>query len=218
MSGHSQSNQDPGTPGEQSRRQFLANASLAIGGVIGLVIAVPCAASLIPESLLKPGTGGGTWAPLSSNELKSFEANTDSPVKMTFGFQYQDGYLPPAEDEQFVWGVKLSPDQVASFRTNRPDLFANPAGKVDYPAIVMNFVIFSSVCPHLGVRYNWDAGAKRFICPGHGSQFSLQGARLAGPAPRGLDPLPFRAQNGKAEVTWIQYKAQEPDRIIVAYS
>jgi Rieske Fe-S protein len=206
------------TPEEQSRRQFLANASLAIGGVIGLAIAVPCAASLIPESLLKPGTGGGTWAALSGDEMKLLEAHTDTPVKINFSFTYQDGYLPPASDEQFVWGIKLAPDQVASFQKNRRDLFANPAGKVDYPAIVMNFVIFSSVCPHLGVRYFWDTGAQRFICPGHGSQFSLQGARLAGPAPRGLDPLPFRNQNGTAEVTWIQYKSQEPDRIIVAYS
>jgi len=210
--------QHPGTAEEQSRRRFLANATLAVGGVIGLAIAVPTAASLIPESLLKPGTGKGVWAPLSSNEMKSLEASTDSPVKMTFSFKYQDGYLPPADDEQFVWGVKLSPAHVASFQEKRPDLFASAAGKVDYPAIVMNFVIFSPVCPHLGVRYNWDVDAKRFICPGHGSQFSLQGARIAGPAPRGLDPLPFRAQNGKAQVTWIQYKSQQPDRIIVAYS
>jgi Rieske Fe-S protein len=218
MPAHAQAYQDPGTPEEQSRRQFLANASLAIGGVIGLVVAVPCVASLIPESLLKPGTGGGVWAPLSGDEMKSLEASTDSPVKITFSFKYQDGYLPPASDEEFVWGIKLSPDQVASFQKNRPDLFANPAGKVDYPAVVMNFVIFSSVCPHLGCRYNWDTDAKRFICPCHGSQFSLQGAHLAGPAPRGLDPLPFRDKDGKAEVTWIQYKSQDPDRIIVAYS
>lgn len=218
MPAHAQAYQDPGTPEEQSRRQFMANATLAIGGIIGLVVAVPCVASLIPESLLKPGTGGGVWAPLSADEMKSLEASTDTPIKVTFSFKYQDGYLPPAEDEQFAWGIKLSPDQVASFQKNRPDLFANPAGKIDYPAIVMNFVIFSSVCPHLGCRYNWDTGAKRFICPCHGSQFSLQGAHLAGPAPRGLDPLPFRDKDGKAEVTWIQYKSQEPDRIIVAYS
>ena len=213
-----QAYQDPGTPEVQSRRRFLAHASLAIGGVVGLGVAVPCVASLIPESLLKPGSGGGTWAPLSGDELKLLEAKTDRPVKMSFSFTHQDAYLPPAGDEQFVWGIKLSPDRVTSFQKNRPDLFANPAGKVKYPAVVMNFVIFSSVCPHLGVRYSWDAEAERFICPGHGSQFSLQGARVAGPAPRGLDPLPFREADGKAEITWIQYKSQQPDRIIVAYS
>ena len=205
-------------PEEQSRRRFLANATLAIGGVIGLTVAVPCGASLIPESLLKRGSHGGLWAPLSEHEARSLEASTDAPVKIAFSFGRQVGYLPPANDVQFVWGVKLSADQVASFRKNRPDLFADPAGKIDYPAVVLNFVIFSSVCPHLGVRYNWDDAAKRFICPGHGSQFTLQGTHVAGPASRGLDPLPFRFKDGNAEVTWIQYKAQTPARIVVAYS
>src|ERR1700693_5676310 len=95
MTAHAQAYSDPGTPEEQSRRQFMANATLAIGGIIGLVVAVPCVASLIPESLLKPGTGGGVWAPLSTDEMKSLEASTDTPIKVTFSFKYQDGYLPP---------------------------------------------------------------------------------------------------------------------------
>jgi Rieske Fe-S protein len=213
-----QSYKDPGTPEEQSRRKFLANATLAIGGVIGLVVAVPTAASLIPESLLKPEKGGGVWTPLSAADMKALEASTDNPVKITFRFKYQDAYLPPMDDTQFVWGVKLTPEQAATFQAKRPDLFAKASGKVDYPAVTMNFVLFSSVCPHLGCRFNWDTGAKKFICPCHGSQFSVQGQHLAGPAPRGLDPLPFREKSGKAEVTWIQYKSQEPGRIIVAYS
>jgi Rieske Fe-S protein len=218
MTAHAQAYRDPGTPEEQSRRQFLANATLAIGGVIGLVVAVPCAVSLIPESLLKPNAAGGpVWTPLSAAEMKALESSTAGPVKININFTYQDGYLPPAGDTQFVWGVKLRPEQVANFQKTRPDLF-RPASKVNYPAITLNFVLFSSICPHLGCKFNWDAGAKRFICPCHGSEFNGEGAKLAGPAPRGLDPLPFREQDGKAEVTWIQYKSQTPDRIIVAYS
>jgi Rieske Fe-S protein len=212
-----QSYQDPGTPQEQSRRQFLANATLAVGGVIGLVLAVPLVVSLIPESLIKPDTGGGTWANLSAEEFKALGAQTDSPVKITFDFKYQDGYLPPAPDQQFVWGVKLTPEQAEGFKTARADLFT-PGATVNYPAVTMNFVIFSSVCPHLGCRYAWDTSAKRFICPCHGSQFDVQGTKLAGPAPRGLDPLPFRDKAGQAQVTWIQYKSGQPDRVIVAYS
>ncbi len=117
-----------------------------------------------------------------------------------------------------MWAVKLTPDQVASFKQSRPDLFA-PPGEVNYPAVsTMGFVLYSSVCPHLGCRYNWSPEAKRFICPCHGSQFGIEGQHLAGPAPRGLDPLPFREQSGKAEVTWIQYKSGQADRVIVAYS
>lgn len=214
-----QAYKDPGTPEEQSRRKFLANATLALGGVIGLVVAVPCAASLIPESLLKPDTGGGVWTPLPDADMKSLAATTDNPVKISFSFKYQDAYLPPADDiTPEVWGIKLTPEQVASFQQKRPDIYAKVAGKVDYPAINMTFVLFSAICPHLGCRYDWNPGAKKFICPCHGSQFGIQGEHLAGPAPRGLDPLPLREKNGKAEITWIQYKSQEPGRIIVAYS
>jgi len=214
-----QAYQDPGTPEEQSRRQFLANATVAIGGVIGLVLTVPLVVSLIPESLLNPDeSGGGIWADLPADDIRQLGEKTGVPLKITFSFNYADGYFPPAPDTQFVWGVKLTPAQLATFKAKRPDLYDNPAGAVKYPAIVMGFVMFSSICPHLGCRFNWVPEQTRFICPCHGSQFSPIGQKLAGPAPRGLDPLPFREHDGTAQVTWIQYKSGQPDRLIVAYS
>ena len=213
-----QAYQDPGTPEEQSRRQFMANATIAVGGIIGLVLTVPLLGSLVPESLLAPDkSAAGTWADIPADEFKELGAKPGTPVKITFSFKYADGYFPPADDEQFVWGVKLTPDQDASFKAKRPDLYT-PGGEIKYPAVVMSFVMFSSICPHLGCRYAWDTGANRFICPCHGSQFDVVGKKLAGPAPRGLDPLPFREQHGTAQVTWIQYKSGQPDRLIVAYS
>jgi Rieske Fe-S protein len=214
-----QAYKDPGTPDEQSRRQFLANATLAVGGIIGLVLTVPLVTSLIPESLISPDkSAGGTWATLPESGMKDVTSKPGEPVKITFDFKYADGYFPPADDTQFVWGVKLTPEQEQSFKAKRPDLYESPAGAIKYPAITMSFIMFSSICPHLGCRYNWVSEQKRFICPCHGSQFGPEGAKLAGPAPRGLDPLPFREANGQAQVTWIQYKSGSPDRIIVAYS
>ena len=212
-----QSYKEAGTPEEQSRRTFLANATLAVGGVIGLVLAVPLVTSLIPESLISPDkSAGGTWANLPKNEFEKITTGA-APIKITFDFKYADGYFPPADDEQSVWGIKLTPEQQQTFQAKRPDLFT-PAGKVGYPIITASYVIFSSICPHLGCRFNWVGDAKRFICPCHGSQFGPEGAKLAGPAPRGLDPLPFRDHDGQAQVTWIQYKSGQPDRVIVAYS
>ena len=213
-----QAYKDQGTPQEQSRRTFLANATLAVGGVIGLVLTVPLVTSLIPESLISPDkSAGGSWADLPADQFKKVTAGSN-PVKITFNFKYADGYFPPAEDQQFVWGVKLTPDQEKTFEQNRPDLFKSVGGKVPYPAVTAGYVIFSSICPHLGCRFDWHEGAKRFICPCHGSQFDTEGTKLAGPAPRGLDPLPFRDHNGQAQVTWIQYKSGQPDRVIVSYS
>ncbi len=69
-----QAYKDPGTPEEQSRRQFLANATLALGGVIGLVVAIPCLGSLIPESLIAPdNSSGGVWAPRSDQDFAALE-------------------------------------------------------------------------------------------------------------------------------------------------
>ncbi|HTV73252.1 MAG TPA: ubiquinol-cytochrome c reductase iron-sulfur subunit [Candidatus Acidoferrales bacterium] len=207
---------DPGTPQEQSRRQFLATATVAVGNVIGVVLAVPLVVSLIPQSLIEPNTAGGQWTPISDDDLKALEAATQAPVKISFTFKAKDGYLE-SDDTEYVWGVKLTPEEVASFRSTRPDLFSDD-GKVDYPAVNMGFVIFSSICPHLGCRFNWIDAEKRFMCPCHGSQFGLEGQYLAGPAPRGLDPLPFREVNGTAQVTWIEYRSQQPSRVIISYT
>ncbi len=215
-----QAYKDPGTPEEQSRRTFLANATLAVGGVIGLVLTVPLVVSLVPESLIAPDKGaGGTWADLPKDEFtKVGAAKPGTPIQVSFHFQYADGYFPPASDDQSVWGLKLTDEQAANFKSKRPDLFGNPADEVKYPVIVMNYVLFSPICPHLGCRFAWNDEATRFICPCHGSQFGPEGDKLAGPAPRGLDPLPLREKDGQAQVTWIQYKSGQPDRVIVAYS
>ncbi|MEW5869663.1 MAG: Rieske (2Fe-2S) protein [Chloroflexota bacterium] len=43
------------------------------------------------------------------------------------------------------------------------------------------------VCTHLGCLYNWREQEDRFVCPCHGSQFTLEGQYIQGPAPRSLD-------------------------------
>ena len=43
------------------------------------------------------------------------------------------------------------------------------------------------VCTHLGCLYNWNSQEGKFLCPCHGSQFTLEGEYIRGPAPRSLD-------------------------------
>ena len=69
-----------------------------------------------------------------------------------------------------------------------------------------NNQVFSAVCPHEGCEVAWDQNTSRFSCPCHESYFAADGARMSGPAPRGLDPLPMRVQDGKLQV---QYVAKE---------
>ena len=63
--------------------------------------------------------------------------------------------------------------------------------------------VLSAVCPHEGCEVAWDANANRFSCPCHESFFAADGARISGPSPRGLDPLPMRVQDGKLQVQYV---------------
>lgn len=201
---------DPGTPEEITRRTFMANATLTLGGIIGLGLAIPIVGSLLP----KTGAGSGSWAALDEKGWQELQTATDTPVKIDFTLTGKDAYLPEQQSPESVWGIKTSLDK---FKKLRPDIYDNPGGMVKYDAVYMGFALLSPICPHLGCFFNWNPDAKQFACPCHGSTYTPEGAHLAGPAARGLDPLPMREQSGKAEVTWIRYAPTIPDRIVVSY-
>ena len=73
-------------------------------------------------------------------------------------------------------------------------------------------VVFSPVCPHLGCQVFFDRQKKEYVCPCHGSLFAVDGARTAGPSPRGLDTLPSKIENGQLMVQWVQYKPGVPEK------
>jgi Rieske Fe-S protein len=210
--------EDPGTPEEISRRTFMAGASVVLGGIVGIGVAIPVIGSLIPTAEIIAGSKG--WWPLNADEMKQLEASTDKPIKIFFTHHVQDGYIE-ADNPEYVWGVKLGPAGTAKLQAARPDLpdlKVIAEGIAPYPAVVMGFVMFSSICPHLGCKFDWHADLNKFACPCHGSQFTELGEHIAGPAPRGLDPLPLQEKSGAAEITWVRYKQGEPTRIVVSYS
>lgn len=75
--------------------------------------------------------------------------------------------------------------------------------------------VFSPICPHLGCRYDWYPDAKQFICPCHGSVFSIDGKVLGGPSPRGLDLLPWKVENGDLYVQWERFRVGTSKKIRV---
>jgi menaquinol-cytochrome c reductase iron-sulfur subunit len=188
----------------------MANATVTLGGVIGLVLAVPLVGSLIPAA----DANKASESPLTPDEYKQLQSATDKPIKVTFEKRTKDGYLPEQDDEQFVWAVKTTEAQM---KAARPQLFEGDE-KLSYPVVTMGFTIFSPICPHLGCRFNWSDDLKKFACPCHGSQFTNLGEHTAGPALRGLDPLPLADSDGKAAITWITYKNNTPDHIVLSYS
>lgn len=66
------------------------------------------------------------------------------------------------------------------------------------------------ICPHLGCGVDYAATRGRFACPCHASDFMLDGSRVGGPAPRGMDELPSRIsepdENGER---WVEVAYRE---------
>ncbi len=61
---------------------------------------------------------------------------------------------------------------------------------------------YSAHCPHLGCGYRWIEARNRFECPCHGSFFDIKGNVLAGPAPRPLDTLETKVENGRLYIRY----------------
>jgi Rieske Fe-S protein len=62
--------------------------------------------------------------------------------------------------------------------------------------------VVSAICPHEGCEVWWNSQRNQFSCPCHESYFAADGAKISGPSPRGLDPLPTRVQDGKLQVQY----------------
>jgi Rieske Fe-S protein len=183
----------------------MANAVIALGGVIGLGITIPVVESLLPAS----GASSDQWSGLTPAEAAAFKKTTDQPIKVTFTVKDVNGYFGEADVEQSVWAIKTTEDKL---RAERPELFTSE--KPSYDILNMGFVIFSPICPHLGCKYDWNKTQSKFICPCHGSEYSELGKHEAGPALRGLDPLPLRDYQGKVQITWIEYQSNIPQLIV----
>ena len=109
----------------------------------------------------------------------------DQPVNLRFPFKTEDAYLRETTIHD-VWIVKHSSSEIT---------------------------VFSPICPHLGCHYDWHADEKEFICPCHGSVFSMTGKVLGGPAPRPLDTLPWKLKGNVLSVEWETFKVGVPKKI-----
>ena len=82
-----------------------------------------------------------------------------------------------------------------------------------------DYRVLSGVCPHIGCAVGLADEGRSFLCPCHRSAFSLEGDTVAptdgaaNPAPRGMDPLPWRLEGGQVKVQWIRYETGTSERI-----
>jgi len=109
----------------------------------------------------------------------------DQPVNLKFPFKTEDAYLRETIIHD-VWVIKHSSSEIT---------------------------VFSPICPHLGCHYDWHADGNEFICPCHGSVYSMTGKVLGGPAPRALDTLPCKLEGNVLSVEWETFKVGVPQKI-----
>ena len=67
--------------------------------------------------------------------------------------------------------------------------------------------VYSPICPTWGCGYRWDKKDQLFKCPCHGSVYDMEGTVKAGPAPRPLDALPSKVENGELFVMYQEFKS-----------
>lgn len=173
-----------GQEGSASRRRFLARATIAMGGLMGAVMAVPVLRYLL--------------YPVGKRIVRS----PTEPIDVIGAAELKVGDHPRlvavnADSVRDAWSVASAPLGAVWLRKVADD-------KVE---------ALSSACPHLGCAIGYDAAAKQFKCPCHRSAFGVDGAKLSGPSKRGMDPLEAKIDaGGRVKVTFKRFRPDVADR------
>jgi cytochrome b6-f complex iron-sulfur subunit len=101
-------------------------------------------------------------------------------------------YLTPVAREAAVGTLKINKNEI-------PVGAAKEVHFNNIPIVVVNrrgkgYIALSRVCTHLGCLVNYDRDEEIFICPCHAAQFTQEGLRIRGPAPRPLEMIATREE------------------------
>jgi quinol---cytochrome c reductase iron-sulfur subunit, bacillus type len=113
-------------------------------------------------------------------------------------------FVPPRARNQGAW---IDAGTVDQFEPNKPQEITLRRNRVDgwkvssekatawvVKSDKAEVTAFSPWCTHLGCAYHWEESRDQFVCPCHGSYFSMDGQVIAGPAPRPLDRYDVRIE------------------------
>jgi cytochrome b6-f complex iron-sulfur subunit/menaquinol-cytochrome c reductase iron-sulfur subunit len=134
--------------------------------------------------LAAPVRSGGASAPRWVRTIPFDSLREGEPRKVSIVADQRDAYtLARDVDLGAVWLVRRGGDVLA----------------------------LSAVCPHLGCSINAVPDGS-FACPCHTSTFGADGAKVGGPTPRGMDPLPTKIDNGYVEVDFQKFRIGTAER------
>ena len=109
------------------------------------------------------------------------------------------GYIDAGDLNQFEPGMPVA----VSFERNRIDGWRVETQKGTAWVVKEannGILAFGPQCTHLACAYHWDVDKHQFVCPCHGSIFSIDGKVVAGPAPRPLDRYVTRIENNRLQI------------------
>jgi Rieske Fe-S protein len=175
---------DVPTPGASPRRGFLKTLTVVLGSAAALIVAVPGIRYLLYPVRRKVVAGADTPVPVIDVD-RLVPGAAPVRVKVT----------TPAQRD--AWATARDVPLGSAWVSRSQD------GKLQ---------VLSATCPHLGCSIDYDAAAGQFRCPCHTSAFARDGARLAGPAKRSMDPLDASVEDGKVMVRFARFKLDTSDR------
>ncbi len=160
-----------------TRRDFFRIATIALGTIMGAVLAVPGVAYLV--SPLRKRGRDQSFQTLTS--LKQLEFGV--PRSFVIMQDRRDAWVTyPKEPVGSVWLIRQ-------------------AEGADPPVIAL-----SSECPHLGCAVNLAAGGKGFLCPCHTSAFDFEGNPQNQVPPRPMDRLDVELASGDDPVVRVKFQ------------
>jgi Rieske Fe-S protein len=170
-----------------TRRDIYRYATVAVGGLMGLVLAVPGVAYVI--SPLRKNESEGSFETLA--RLSQLEAGV--PRSFAIIKERRDAWVKyPREPVGSVWLIR------------QPD-GADP-----------RVIAFTTECPHLGCAVNLSADHKGFLCPCHTSSFDLEGKPTNPIPPRPMDRLQVELSGGddpEIRVKFERFRTQSEEKI-----
>jgi menaquinol-cytochrome c reductase iron-sulfur subunit len=170
-----------------TRRDFYRLATIALGAVIGMVLAVPGVGFLL-SPLRRRGRQ-------DAFETLTRLSQLDVGVPRWFVI---------IEDRRDAW-VKYPREPVGAVW-----LIRQPRGS-KAPVIAL-----TSECPHLGCAVNLTADGKSFLCPCHTSAFDLEGMQKNAVPPRPMDRLDVELTAGddpEVRVKFQRFRTQSEEKV-----
>lgn len=171
------------TPPSDTKKGRRALVLAAAAGTCAIAAGAAGPAAALVLSPLRAGGSIGRWIPT----LKLDQLREGEPKRVAI-----------VDDRRDAWTIERGVELGSVWLVKQGD----------------RVLAFSAVCPHLGCSINAVAGgAGAFACPCHTSAFDAEGKRKSGPAPRDMDTLATKVENGVVVVDFRRFRIGIPEKV-----